>query len=65
MALLADPRLGTRALGAVAIFAGGVILSGWPASGLWVLGLFLGIDLVMHGVWWIVFAFVLRRGRPA
>jgi len=51
--------------GAVAILAGGVILSGWPASGLWVLGLILGIDLVVHGVWWIVFAFVLRRGRPA
>lgn len=51
--------------GAVAIFAGGVILSGWPASGLWVLGLLLGIDLVMHGVWWIVFAFVLRRGRTS
>ena len=51
--------------GAVAILAGGVILSGWPASGLWVLGLILGIDLVMHGLWWIVFAFVLRRGRTS
>lgn len=49
--------------GAVAILAGGVILSGWPTSGLWVLGLILGIDFVMHGVWWIVFAFALRRGR--
>lgn len=49
--------------GAVAILAGGVILSGWPTSGLWVLGLILGIDLVMHGMWWIVFAFALRSGR--
>ncbi len=51
--------------GAVAVLAGGVILSGWPASGLWVLGLILGIDIVMYGVWWLAFAFALRRGKPA
>ncbi|HEY8269048.1 MAG TPA: HdeD family acid-resistance protein [Xanthobacteraceae bacterium] len=51
--------------GAVAILAGGVILSGWPSSGLWVLGLVLGVDIVMYGVWWLAFAFALRRARPA
>jgi len=51
--------------GVVAILAGAIILSGWPSSGLWVLGLILGIDIVMYGVWWLVFAFALRRGRQA
>ena len=51
--------------GAVAILAGTIVLSGWPASGLWVLGLILGIDIVMYGVWWLAFAFALRRDKPA
>jgi uncharacterized membrane protein HdeD (DUF308 family) len=51
--------------GAVGVLAGVVILSGWPMTGLWVLGLCLAIDLIMHGVWWLVFGFALRAGRPA
>src|SRR5690606_8864147 len=36
--------------GAFGVLAGFVILSGWPVSGLAVLGLLIGIDLIMHGV---------------
>jgi uncharacterized membrane protein HdeD (DUF308 family) len=42
--------------GLLGIFAGLVILVGWPATGLWVIGFLLGIDLVLHGVGWLVFA---------
>jgi uncharacterized membrane protein HdeD (DUF308 family) len=38
-----------------------VILAGWPASGLVVLGICLGIDLVMFGLFWLILAFGLRE----
>jgi uncharacterized membrane protein HdeD (DUF308 family) len=39
--------------GLIGVLAGIVILAHWPASGLWVLGLCLGIDLIFHGCAWI------------
>ncbi|MBY0558925.1 HdeD family acid-resistance protein [Hyphomicrobium sp.] len=49
--------------GIVGIVAGLVILAQWPVSGLWVLGLLVGIDLLLHGVWWISLGGRLRRER--
>src|SRR5262249_26207931 len=51
--------------GIVGIAAGLVILAQWPVSGLWVLGLLVGIDLVLHGVWWISLGGRLRRERSS
>jgi uncharacterized membrane protein HdeD (DUF308 family) len=48
--------------GLFGIGAGFVILSGWPMTGLWVLGFLLGVDLVLHGVGWLVTA-VTPAGR--
>lgn len=48
--------------GVVGIFAGAVIISGWPASGLVVLGLCVGIDLIVHGIAWMVYAWTMRQG---
>jgi uncharacterized membrane protein HdeD (DUF308 family) len=42
--------------GLLGVFAGVVILVGWPVTGLWVIGFLLGVDLVLHGVGWLVFA---------
>jgi uncharacterized membrane protein HdeD (DUF308 family) len=36
------------------------ILARWPASGLWVIGLFIGIDLIFYGLAWIAIALGLR-----
>jgi uncharacterized membrane protein HdeD (DUF308 family) len=49
--------------GLVSILAGVVILSRWPESGLWVLGLCLGIDLIFHGLAWIVYAMTVHAAR--
>ncbi|MBY0558717.1 HdeD family acid-resistance protein [Hyphomicrobium sp.] len=51
--------------GVVGIAAGLVILSKWPVSGLWVLGLVVGIDLLLHGLWWISLGSRLRHERSA
>jgi uncharacterized membrane protein HdeD (DUF308 family) len=37
-----------------------LILAQWPASGLWVIGLFIGIDLIFYGFAWIALAAGLR-----
>lgn len=42
--------------GLFGILAGLVILTGFPATGLWVLGLLLGIDLLSHGISWLAYA---------
>lgn len=47
--------------GAIGILAGFVILSKWPVSGLWVLGTLVGVDLLLHGAWWIALGLQLRR----
>jgi uncharacterized membrane protein HdeD (DUF308 family) len=47
--------------GIVTLFLGLMIYKQWPASGLWVIGLFVGIDLIFDGLAWIMFALGLRR----
>jgi uncharacterized membrane protein HdeD (DUF308 family) len=42
--------------GALGVIVGLIILAQWPVSGLWVLGLLLGIDLISHGIAWLAFA---------
>jgi uncharacterized membrane protein HdeD (DUF308 family) len=49
--------------GIVGILAGLVVLFKWPITGLWALGLVVGIDLLLHGAWWIMFGLTLRH-RP-
>ena len=49
--------------GVIAVLAGLVIIAGWPASGLVVLGICLGLDLSMFGLFRLVPAFALRELR--
>jgi len=42
--------------GLFGVAAGLIILTGFPRSGLWVLGLLLSIDLLSHGVSWLSYA---------
>ena len=47
--------------GLITLLLGAVILAHWPVSGLYILGLFLGIDLIIAGVSWIGVGSGLRR----
>jgi len=47
--------------GVITLLLGLVILAHWPVSSLFVLGLFLGIDLVFAGTSWIALGFGLRQ----
>jgi uncharacterized membrane protein HdeD (DUF308 family) len=46
----------------VTLLLGLLILAQWPISSVYVLGIFLGVDLVMAGVAWIGLGFALRHG---
>jgi uncharacterized membrane protein HdeD (DUF308 family) len=51
--------------GVITFLLGAIILAHWPVSSVYVLGLFLGIDLVFAGVGWIGLGLGLRRRRAA
>ena len=42
--------------GLFGVLAGLVILTGFPMTGLWVLGFLLGVDLIAHGIGWLAYA---------
>jgi uncharacterized membrane protein HdeD (DUF308 family) len=42
--------------GAFGVLAGLVILTGLPETGLWVLGFLFGVDLISHGLAWLIYA---------
>lgn len=47
--------------GAVTALAGIVIAIGWPVNSLWILGMFLAIDLMFQGLTFIAFGLQLRK----
>jgi uncharacterized membrane protein HdeD (DUF308 family) len=47
----------------ITLLLGLLILAHWPVSSLYILGLFLGIDLIMAGAGWIGLGFGLRHAR--
>ncbi len=47
--------------GVITLLLGLIILAHWPVSSLYILGLFLGIDLIIAGVGWIGIGLGLRR----
>jgi aquaporin Z len=51
--------------GVVTLLLGGVILAHWPVSSLWVLGVFLGVDLIFAGASWMGFGISLKRSEDA
>lgn len=51
--------------GVVTFVLGLLIYKGLPDTGLWVIGLFIGIDLIMNGWTWIALALGMRRLKAA
>ena len=46
--------------GVLSIILGGLIILEWPLTGLWVLGLFIAVDLIMYGITAIGFGWKYR-----
>jgi uncharacterized membrane protein HdeD (DUF308 family) len=63
-ASLQYPRWGLSALsGAIAVLLGVIILRDWRDNWEWIIGLFVGIDLLSRGFSWIGIALGLRPAR--
>lgn len=46
--------------GLITFLLGAMIYADWPLSGLWVIGLFIGVDLILAGWSWIVLSLTAR-----
>jgi uncharacterized membrane protein HdeD (DUF308 family) len=49
--------------GIVTLLLGVLILKGWPDNKAWVIGLFVGIELIFDGLAWAMLAFDVKRIR--
>jgi len=47
--------------GVLSMVMGGLLLAQWPLSGLWVIGFFVGIHLLLNGLGWTALALALRK----
>jgi uncharacterized membrane protein HdeD (DUF308 family) len=47
--------------GAVSILLGFLVYKQWPYSGMWIIGLFVGIELIFNGWAWIMLSLFLRK----
>ena len=47
--------------GVISTILGILLLVQWPVSGLWVVGFFVGIDLIFYGSAWIAMALKLHK----
>ncbi len=57
------PRVLVFFSGVLSLAVGAFILVQWPASSLWVIGTFLGVDLLFAGASWIGVGLTLRRAQ--
>jgi uncharacterized membrane protein HdeD (DUF308 family) len=47
--------------GIVDLILGTLIATGWPATALWIIGLFVGIEMLMYGASWIAMSFAFKE----
>lgn len=50
--------------GVLALVLGVIVWGGWPGTSFWVIGLFIGINLIFSGFGWIMLAVALRQRPP-
>jgi uncharacterized membrane protein HdeD (DUF308 family) len=58
-----SPWIWVALSGVITLLLGLLILARWPINSIYILGLFLGIDLIMAGAGWIGLGFGLHRER--
>jgi len=58
------PKWQVALAGVVTTLLGVLIIAGWPENSAYVLGIFLGIDMLIYGSTWLSFALFLRRRAP-
>lgn len=49
--------------GILSLLLGVLVLAEWPESSLWVIGLFVGIDLIFYGWTWVILSLAARKAE--
>ncbi len=49
--------------GIISLLLGILILQQWPASGLWVIGMFVGINMLLTGWTWVMLSYEIKQIR--
>jgi uncharacterized membrane protein HdeD (DUF308 family) len=49
--------------GVVSLILGILIYRQWPASGLWAIGLFIGLEVLFNGWTWVMLSMIGRRAK--
>jgi len=62
--LPAGPKWRVVLAGVVTLLLGALIVADWPGNSEYVLGLFLGVDMLVYGGSWLSFAMFLRKRLP-
>jgi uncharacterized membrane protein HdeD (DUF308 family) len=57
------PRVFVFFSGVLTLAVGALILAQWPGSSLWVIGAFLGVDLLFAGASWVGVGLAMRRAQ--
>jgi uncharacterized membrane protein HdeD (DUF308 family) len=47
--------------GAITLLLGILIWAQWPYSGLWVIGTFIGIDMILTGITWVQLSLIAKN----
>ncbi|HEY9714915.1 MAG TPA: HdeD family acid-resistance protein [Chroococcales cyanobacterium] len=47
--------------GIVDLVLGALIAIGWPATALWVIGVFVGVEMIMYGIGWMALSITMKR----
>lgn len=51
--------------GVVALIFGGMIMTAWPMSGTWIIGLLIAVDMIFHGWGYVALALTARDAQKA
>lgn len=51
--------------GIVSLVLGILVLSEWPVGSLWIIGLFVGIDMIIYGWTWVILSIAARPKQSA
>ena len=51
--------------GVISVILGAAIWRQWPLSGLWVIGLFVGIEMLFSGLSWVMLGLAVRSAPKA
>lgn len=51
--------------GIISVIFGGMVMTAWPVSGMWLIGLLIAVDLILHGWGFVIIALAAKKPAQA